>query len=66
MDLINSQELPEEIIIDFDSGYSINIPLGEQVATPLAISEAVYNRIIELRKKFGVVGIIDFPDEARL
>lgn len=56
-------DIPESVIIDKASGYSINIPMFQQgVPYPFLLDDGVYDNILAQRKAQGITIGNDFPD----
>ena len=56
MDVVNPFDLPDKIIVDPMTGYSINVPLGPQTYPDWdKHNPELYERIKQARKELGIV-----------
>lgn len=54
-------DFPDRVIIDWESGYALNIPLSEQgIFSEFMIDPEVYSRLLAKRNGLGIE-IVDFP-----
>ena len=55
-------DVPNPNHVDMVTGYSLSIPLHKQMCRKGELDEKEYAQFLAERARYGIEGIIDFPD----